>query len=198
MSNFNKIITNVLKSEGGYAYVQGDAGGETYRGISRRHNPNWAGWRIVDAHKPLRNNETINDTNLENLVLTFYKQNYWDKIMLDSVKADSLQEIIFDAYVNSGANGIVVLQRSLNKCGASLSVDGQCGAKTVAAINAANPKTLFDTYKADRAEYYKTIAARGENAKFLKGWLARLEGIDYRAMVYISTGVIVLGVASFF
>jgi hypothetical protein len=49
----------------------------------------------------------------------------------------------------------------------------------LSAINACEPKTLFDAIKMARIRYYHTIAKKGENGKFLKGWLLRIEGIVF-------------------
>ncbi len=47
----NYIISTILSHEGGYANHPADKGGETYRGISRKANPNWEGWKYIDDVK---------------------------------------------------------------------------------------------------------------------------------------------------
>ena len=48
MANFIKSYEITCKHEGGYSFDPDDAGGETYKGISRRFNPQWSGWKIID------------------------------------------------------------------------------------------------------------------------------------------------------
>ena len=59
------IISKTLETEGGYVNDPSDSGGETYCGIARNSNPKWEGWKIVDAHKPLKWNQKIQDSILE-------------------------------------------------------------------------------------------------------------------------------------
>jgi lysozyme family protein len=48
---FSHIVNDTLKHEGGYANHPADKGGETYRGITRKHNSEWEGWRYIDEVK---------------------------------------------------------------------------------------------------------------------------------------------------
>jgi len=48
---FSHILNDTLKHEGGYANHSADKGGETYRGITRKNNPNWQGWKYIDEVK---------------------------------------------------------------------------------------------------------------------------------------------------
>jgi len=200
---FENAIKEVLKHEGYYANVPGDKGGETYRGIARKYHPTWEGWPIVDREKAffggrLKRNQKVDHPLMEDYVAKFYKSKFWNRIYLDLVTDQSLQAIIFDAYVNSGGNGIKVLQLVLNKSfGKNLKVDGSQGKMTVAAINSVNPKQLFNAYKKARENYYRNIAT-GENAKFLKGWLNRISFFNYKAIGISATVLLVLGLGTFF
>ncbi|WP_075603121.1 glycoside hydrolase family 108 protein [Saccharicrinis aurantiacus] len=199
---FEQILKEILKHEGYYSNHSADAGGETYRGIARKFHPSWAGWYYIDEAKrsrgSLSRNYRIDNPQLEKLIVDFYRSKFWTKIHLDSVKDSSLQRIIFDAYVNSGGNGIKVLQRTLNESfGKKLGVDGAQGKMTVAAINSVNPQALFDAYKEARKRYYLAIAS-GKNAVFLKGWLNRLSSFNYTAVGLSIAGIAVIGVAGFF
>lgn len=51
MADFDKAYFRTCKFEGGYANDKNDSGGETYKGISRVHNPKWGGWKIIDSYK---------------------------------------------------------------------------------------------------------------------------------------------------
>lgn len=51
MATFNDAFKKLVKTEGSYVCDSDDSGGETYRGISRRYNPKWEGWNIIDTYK---------------------------------------------------------------------------------------------------------------------------------------------------
>ena len=75
MADFEKAFINTMGYEGGYVYDPDDAGGETYKGISRRYHPSWPGWRIIDKVKisggdpysDLDDNEELEENELEQL-----------------------------------------------------------------------------------------------------------------------------------
>ena len=61
--------------------------------------------------------------------------------------------------------------------------DGIVGEKTLAALNAQNPKMFFDKLQKRREQYLRDICvSRPTNKKFLKGWLRRLNGIQYGSL----------------
>lgn len=51
MANFGDAFKKLSIKEGGYVNDKDDAGGETYRGISRKYNPTWQGWNMIDQYK---------------------------------------------------------------------------------------------------------------------------------------------------
>lgn len=198
---FQQILPNVLKHEGYYSNHSNDRGGETYQGIARKFHPSWPGWKIIDEEKlkkgSLPRNYKVNHPQMDALVSQFYKTKFWDSILLDSVRDQSIQSIIFDAYVNSGGNGIKLMQSVLNRnFGKNLKIDGAQGQMTVAAINSVPAQQLFEAYKAARAEYYKSIAKNG-NEVFLKGWLNRLASFKYTPVISAAL-LIGVGIAGFF
>jgi lysozyme family protein len=48
MANFETAFKITDKLEGFYANHHFDNGGETYRGVARKHNKRWDGWIIID------------------------------------------------------------------------------------------------------------------------------------------------------
>lgn len=179
---FNELFDGVIKHEGYYANVTGDRGGETYMGVARNLHPKWSGWAIIDSYKAaygeIKRNTKIDNPELTLLVKDFYKRAFYDKYNIESINNGSLQEIIFDWCVNSGHWGSRGVQRTLNQFSkADLKMDGVIGKQTLSVINSCEPKALFDAIKIARIRYYHTIAKKGENAKFLKGWLKRIETI---------------------
>jgi len=51
MAIFDEAFEKTAAIEGGYVLDPDDAGGETYKGISRRFNPSWGGWDKIDEMK---------------------------------------------------------------------------------------------------------------------------------------------------
>ncbi len=183
--SFEKAYKKTIKHEGGYANIKSDKGGETYKGIARNYHPYWAGWSIIDREKAkkggtLPHNYIINSEVLNNLVASFYRVNFWERLNLGKIYNETLQDIIFDFAVNSGKRAIVKVQRLLNELfGKNLLTDGILGNKTARAINNCDAEQLFNAIKLMREEYYNKIAQKGNNRKFLNGWLNRLKDFKY-------------------
>ncbi|WP_430819543.1 putative peptidoglycan-binding domain-containing protein [Carboxylicivirga caseinilyticus] len=63
-------------------------------------------------------------------------------------------------------------------------MDGIIGSKPITTINPCSPEPLFNAIKSIRIHYYYTIAQKGQNLKFLKGWLRRIESIKFNKLDY--------------
>lgn len=192
MRTFDELFEGVIKYEGYYANVEGDRGGETYMGVARNLHPNWKGWGIIDAYKEkhgaIKRNFKIENPELTKLVKEFYRHTFYHTNRIDSIENGALQEIIFDWCVNSGRYGSKGVQKVLNSdFGYSLTVDGIIGKKTLSAINSCNPLELFTAIKQARIDFYVAISKKGQNAQFLKGWLRRIEKIQFSQPPQIST-----------
>ncbi len=166
MAEFLSAQSYVIINEGGYCEVPGDKGGETYCGIAHNFFPNWAGWDIIEGHKPLAYNEIIDDTDLKSLVNQFYKKQFWDTLMGDAIDSQAVATYLYDFYVNAMHNAVKNIQHIVG-----VTADGGFGSATLAAVNAYTGDLLADLHNA-RCNYYKDIAQNG-SAKFLTGWLNR-------------------------
>jgi lysozyme family protein len=173
---YRRAIAEVLPHEGGYAMVPGDRGGETYCGISRVHHPKWAGWRIVDIAKPLRWNQKIKDSVLEGLVLEFYYVEKWCRqLRADDIKDVRVATLLLDWQVHSGDVASKAVQRLVG-----VKPDGVIGPVTIAAINKVPGKQLFGWLKERRLMFlHGNVKAVPGNAKFLRGWLDRVNSFVY-------------------
>lgn len=183
MASFKQILKEVLKWEGGYSNNPLDFGQETYKGISRRYNPDWKGWYIIDHEKSVRtlkNNDFIQNSTLEELVETLYKENYWNKIWGFKIKKTSKAFMLFDSYVNQGANGLKIAQRVLNEIGFNLVVDGVMGNNTLTAINEVSEQEFLENFTDARAKAYQNL----NQPHFLQGWLNRTEDVLATALDY--------------
>lgn len=178
MANFELALERTLKHEGGYVNHPSDPGGETYRGISRKNWPDWAGWDLVDqvklAHDPGEDVESFfgGMRGMDVLVHDFYELNFWK---YDGIEDDVVAAKIFDMAVNMGSKRAhMLLQRALVGVGQSVAVDGVVGPKTIAAANATDPRALRLELAARQAEHYAILAVRNlSNQVFLLGWMRR-------------------------
>lgn len=174
MASILKALKKTLKFEGVYSDDPDDLGGETYYGISRVNHPNWEGWPYIDKGKqpPVE------------LVPTFYKKLFWNKMGGDDISSQGVAENIFDFAVNAGlSRAIKAAQRAANICtlyrnpdSEILLMDGVYGPQTervIASIGA--DSSLFEFYYlTEVANHYAAIIfARRKNAKFARGWANR-------------------------
>ncbi len=154
-ARFERFIPIILKHEGGYVNDPDDYGQETRYGITKRRYPN---------------------LDIKNLTIHKAKEIYYNdfylKLNLHHIKDDLLALHIFDMSVNAGKkNAILLLQSLLPRC----SKDGSIGPETAKAYSYAIVTTdLVEAYKAKRIEYYYKVSKRGNNKKFLAGWVNRV------------------------
>jgi len=189
MSDFEDSYKKLIGHEGEYSHDPNDNGGETYKGISRVHHPDWEGWKIIDEAKN-KPNFPINlrsNQELENLVMVFYKQYYWDKIKLDNINSPKIKYELFEIGVNMGL-GIAVkfLQESINllnrnkKNYTNIEVDGNIGTdtllKTQKLLDIGDEHILFNLINMLQGERYIEICRRNETQEtFIRGWLNRID-----------------------
>jgi lysozyme family protein len=147
MANFSEAIEKTLKSEGFYVFDGRDSGGETYCGISRNNFPNWRGWEEVDAVKrekgSLQSNTQLPSADI--YVGSFYKENFWNKILGDGIADQVIAESIFDFAVNAGVTkAVLAAQEVLNKQFLFLDItfDGLMGSKTLSRLNELEGKSF--------------------------------------------------------
>jgi lysozyme family protein len=184
---FDDVYFNVTKGfEGGYAKDPSDAGGETFRGVSRVSHPAWVGWRMIDEAKR-KGNVTAkaidayfkNDEQMDMLVGKVFENGYWKPLSGDPQLPDRAREKLFDTSVHMGLkNAAKLLQKSLNSLGASLAEDGAIGPLTRKAALAADEDKLLGWYAIHQAAYYNDLIRRKpQNEKYRKGWMRRAQWI---------------------
>lgn len=109
--------------------------------------------------------------------LDILKTMFWDRWKADEIQSQSVAEILVDWVWASGKYGITIPQRVLG-----VTVDGVVGTKTLAAVNAQNPRNFFDRIVQERKSYIDRICvSRPANNKFKRGWLRRLNAITYKS-----------------
>jgi lysozyme family protein len=187
VADFNAAHQKVMGNEGGYANNPADAGGETYKGIARKFWQQWGGWKYVDGVKAQAiaqpvfgtssyvswvrylNSQLSSLNQLQQLVLDFYKTNFWDKYRLSEVNDQAVAAWIYDHVVNGGGRGAMWIQEAVG-----VAADGVIGPQTIQAINAADPKALLQK-AGDAAAFYRLDKAEADPSqiRFLPSWLRR-------------------------
>ena len=181
MADFEKAFLATMGHEGGYVNDPDDAGGETYRGISRVAHPEWPGWALVDRVKTIFaratwNRQLLDQPEVQRHVRAFYHEQYWSKIGGARLE-QPLAEVLFDMYVNLGST-IRYLQRTLNVLAASLIVDGHLGPATTsacAALPERDQQAAVTLLRCLRGMHYlERCEAHPDQKKYLHGWLRRV------------------------
>ena len=172
MANVYKLAPWILKWEGGFVNDPADLGGATNMGVTI------GAWKSCGYDKDGDGDIDVDDLRLltrEDVVKRVLKPHYWDRWKADDIKSQSVANILVDWVWASGAHGIKIPQRLLG-----VSVDGIVGPKTLAAVNARNPRELFDMIKIARFDFIEDICRkRPANNKFKRGWMNRINDIAY-------------------
>lgn len=151
--SFDRAIEIVLKREGGYlsaaeAAKQGDPGGETKFGISKRAYP-----------------ELDISTLTKEQAHEIYHSDYWQQVQADRITWP-LSLFVFDSAVNQGTHAAIkMMQQALGT-----NDDGIIGPTTLALMSTARPFHAAK-FMAIRAKRY---ANTNNFDKFGEGWLIRL------------------------
>ena len=143
-------------------YVPGDTGGCTKFGIDAASHPG------VD---------------IPNLTLVqataIYRDCEWAHCRCDALPAH-LDTAIFDCAVNNGeAVAAILLQRAIIDCGTEIAADGEIGPQTLHLASLANGPALLRRHLQLRRQRYADIVLHNpRDAKFLKGWLNRVNDLE--------------------
>jgi lysozyme family protein len=175
MSSFLIAYDLTMSAEGGYVNDPLDAGGETYKGVSRVNHPHWEGWVTIDAIKttkpPVLNTALNHQLPLQEKVRHFYETEFWNVNRTGEIASQQLANQLFDTAVNSGGTTAAkLLQRA-----AGVTEDGMIGPRTLKAVNAAAPRELYNKFIAIRKKRYEDIVEqKPSQQRFMAGWLSRL------------------------
>lgn len=167
------IITNIIKTEGGYVNHPNDRGGPTKYGIT------------LKTYKEYTKNYFATEEDIKNLnkekAYEIYEQMYLIDTKIINLTNGILREIALDMAVNFGpSTAIKIIQETINRIGEdSLVEDGILGPNTEKIVN----KTFeymgryFINLICDvREEKYRNIVKRNPSQQvFLKGWINRTD-----------------------
>jgi len=168
MADFNPAFEKMISDEGGYQLtnIPGDRGGQTYAGIARKPNPDWAGWEFIDRK---------DFGSATPLVREFYKSNFWDRVRGDELTNQAIAETIFNFAVNTG----IGVASKLAQLIVGTTPDGAIGPKTLERLNICTAEKFVPAYTLAKIQRYVNICMKDRSqSKFLLGWTRRaLEGL---------------------
>lgn len=163
--SFDTALAFVLKWEGGFSCDPADPGGATMKGITQTTANRWA----AENDLPSIPVQYITDQEVHDI----YRSLYWQVAHCDALP-ENLATVQFDTAVQRGpGNAVRMLQGALG-----VTVDGQFGPATLKAVQACEEKGTVARYLAARAQHYADeVARRPASARFLKGWMNRLDAL---------------------
>jgi lysozyme family protein len=173
MANALLLFPFIFRWEGGFVNDPSDAGGATNMGVTI------STWKAVGYDKDGDGDIDVSDLKLltkDDVINKVFKPHYWDRWKADSIRNQSIANILVDWVWASGVHGIKRPQRILG-----VSADGIVGPLTLKALNGyPDQRELFDRIKSDRIKFIDEICiSRRENLRFKRGWLNRLNDIKY-------------------
>lgn len=175
MAKIQPLADFILSFEGGYVNHPNDKGGPTNMGVTLKT------WQTQGYDK---NNDGRIDAKDVKLItkadaISILLRCYWNRWKADGIKDQSIANILVDWIWISGTPGITLVQAMLG-----VKSDGIVGKQTLKALNSQNPKQFFDRIKTRRKQYISGIIARNPSKRvFEKGWLRRLEAINYGTLI---------------
>lgn len=163
--NFQRALSLVLKSEGGWSDSPADPGGATMKGVTlatfRRYiNPQ-------GSKDDLRH---ITDAQLAKV----YREQYWNAVGGDQLP-DGVDYATFDMAVNSGPGRAARYLQSV----VHANMDGAIGADTLAAVSKMPAGVVIDRLCDARLAFLQSLGTWGT---FGKGWSARVASVRTEAL----------------
>lgn len=195
MAKYQEAFRKLIQKEGGYVNHPNDRGGDTYKGIARRHWPHLPVWRLIDpvvkkhnGNATLINNELEDNTEVQRHVENFYKSHFWDRVNADRIDNWRIANHLFFQAVHTGhrsagrrlqaaCNYLIGVTRAARW--EQLTEDGIIGPKSLAVINKIDDVRLSDVllYELRVAEVirFKNIISSNESQRgFYAGWVRRV------------------------
>lgn len=181
MADFNLAIPILLQEEGGSKFTNdpSDSGGATRWGIILaelvEHGCDFDGDGDVDADDV----RVMTQEQAEGI----YLANYWNANRLSELNNQAIAMKAFSMIVNAGANGAKIVQRGAIKLGAAIEDDGQCGRRTIEALNSFEASQLMNAIIEAQVDYYWNITINNINKKALTklGWTPEQQAAGLQA-----------------
>lgn len=170
MADFRQLVPFIRKWEGGFVNDPYDKGGATNAGVT------------IATYRAYRKSKGYTTTTVDDLKRMtsvewqeIFKTLYWDRWRGDDIRSQSVANILVDWVWASGVWGIKIPQRLLG-----VAVDGIVGPATLDALNALDPRKVFDAVMSARVQFIDDICRRTPtNERFRRGWMNRLNDIHF-------------------
>lgn len=167
MASFEKFAGKLLNFEGGFVNHPSDRGGATKYGVILSTWKEYGYDKDHDGDVDVQDLKLINTDDAKQIA----KKIFWDYFKADEIKNQSIAELISDWGYNSGRTTVAMRVQRLLK----LPVDGLFGPLSIAAINKANQKELFESIKKDRKAFIAfLVKADPSQEVFYNGWMNRI------------------------
>lgn len=181
MKDINKLGIFIRSWEGGFVNDPADLGGITNKGIT------YSTYKIyckkVGKTPSVAALKNITDAEWNAILKNFF----WDKWKADNITNEWVAYLLVDFYWHSGANAVKRTQSAFG-----LQSDGVVGPKTLSTLNSMDGQECFKICWNARKNYLESICkSRPANAKFLKGWMNRLNSIQYGKLICSNKKVLV-------
>ena len=146
--------------EGGYCVgieCGSSNSGETYRGIDRKYQPQWAGWKIIDAYKKKygrpKYGSFIKDPSLDAAVAQFYTT-FWNNKGMANFRNQTLAGLLWALVVHRENKGIAHINAVAKKMGAKQFSSNSITANVAQSIERGLPGSYEVVWNSLKA-YYK-------------------------------------------
>lgn len=177
-----QIAEEIVAREGGFVNDPDDPGGATKYGVTI------GTMKALGIDLTKDGKVTIEDVKAltQAQAVDIYVKHYFEKPGIAALP-EALHATVFDMYVNSGANAVKILQRTLTTMGFTCAVDGGIGPATVKAaqmaVGSQGGLAMADAYGIARRNYYYALAdGRPASRKYARrkdggkgGWITRAE-----------------------
>jgi lysozyme family protein len=167
MADAKQLMPHILHWEGGFVNDPRDAGGATMKGVTLATFRRFYGaTATIDQLKAITDEQWLH----------IFKVGYWDKCLGDQIRSQSVANAIVDWAYNSGPAVAAKKVQAL----VGVPIDGAIGPKTIAAINAADPRQLFGRIQQSRTAYVEAIVRnKPSQGVFLEGWKNRINSLTF-------------------
>lgn len=170
--NYDIILDEVFRHEGGYVDNAMDPGGATNMGITRK---TLARWRKIVPYTKLPKTEVKNLTKAE--AAKIYDKEYWSKVRGDLLPS-GIDCSVMDFGVNSGpSRSIKTLQQCLG-----VSADGVIGPNTLAAVKRADAKQVIQEFNDRRMAFLQGLSTF---RTFGNGWTRRVSSVRATSLALV-------------
>lgn len=199
--DFEKALEQSGQCEIQYSDQIVGKGGEAYMGITREAWPSWQGWQIIDAHKQAAfgagkkgvEARLTADSTLQEMIVQFYREHYWDIIHGDEMPTELALEMFYTSINLAPHWAVLFLQKALNilnlneKLYPDLAEDGCFGGVTKKAVEKAlsykgpetGVKVLLAWYTICEGDYYiEMMKCRTDHEAFAWDWAERIHSAE--------------------